>query len=69
LSNKGGRGKAIAAIGASVVAIYQVFALMRYLARLPDDTLGIWMHAITIVLWVIVAIAFFIQSRSCNESG
>jgi hypothetical protein len=64
LSERGGRVKAIAAVVALVVVIYQVFILMRYVVRLPDDTLGIWMHAITIVLWAILAIVFFIQSRS-----
>ena len=67
MSNRGGRGKGIAAIGALVVTIYQVFALMRYLTRLPDDRLGIWMHAITIILWAIVAMVFFIQSRSGSQ--
>lgn len=64
MSGMGGKGKAIAAVVALVVVIFQVFALMRYVVRLPHDTLGIWMHAITIVLWTIVAIVFFIQSRS-----
>jgi len=63
VSNRSGKGMAIAGVIALVVLIFNVFALMRYMSRLPDDTLGIWMHAITIVLWAIVAIVFFISSR------
>jgi hypothetical protein len=49
-----------AAAGIAVVlAVAQVFSLTRYVSRLPEDTLGIWMHVVTIVLWAIVAVLFF----------
>ena len=54
---------AAAAVFALVVAILQVLFLMRYIARLPDDTLGVWMHSITVILWVIVALVFLVLSR------
>lgn len=54
----------IAAVIAVVLAVFQVFSLTRYVSRLPDDTLGIWMHVVTIALWVVVAILFFRSSRS-----
>jgi len=69
MSDRRSKGKAIAAVAALVVVIYQVFALMRYLVKLPDDTLGIWMHAIPIVLWALVAIVFFIQSRHGSKDA
>ncbi|MFC1683448.1 hypothetical protein ACFL0G_04510 [Candidatus Zixiibacteriota bacterium] len=54
----------IATLIAVIIAVFQVFSLMRYVSRLPDDTLGIWMHVVMIFLWVVAAILFFRNSRS-----
>ena len=63
MSKPAGRGMMAGAVFALVVAIFEVVSLMRYIARLPDDSLGIWMHSITIILWVIIALVFLILSR------
>ena len=54
----------IAAVIAVILAAFQVISLTRYVSRLPDDTLGVWLHVATIFLWALVAILFFRGSRS-----
>jgi len=54
----------IAAVIALVIAVVQIILLSRYMSRLPDDTLGIWMHVLLIIIWIVVAVMFFRKSKS-----
>lgn len=46
-----------------IAALIHVILFMRYLDRLPEDTLGVWLHIIVIILLLITATLFFIVSR------
>jgi hypothetical protein len=43
------------------VCLFQIVGLVRYLGRLPDDSLGIGLHILSIILFAVCAIAYYIQ--------
>ena len=51
--------KAAAAIFFLAFLLFQLFAMLRYIERLPDDTLGIALYGITVVGIVVVAVILF----------
>jgi hypothetical protein len=53
----------IAGLAMLVPAGFQIVGLVRYLRRLPDDTLGVWLHVATIAAFVVAAILFFVAAR------
>lgn len=63
------KGTRIAGVIAAVIAATQVVFLVRYVNRLPDDSLGIWLSVVTIVAWVVAAVLFLGRSRSERGKG
>ena len=51
----------IGAVALAVACVLQVIALLRYVRRLPDDTVGIVIYAVTLVAFALAAIGFFVQ--------
>ena len=55
------KGWFLAAVAFTIVCILQVIGLIRYVGRLPDDRLGIGLSVVTIVVFALAAILFFIR--------
>ena len=53
-------GWLIAAVIFVFVCLFQIISLVRYLDRLPDDSLGIGLHILSIILFAVCAIAYYI---------
>jgi hypothetical protein len=51
-----------------VACCLQVFGLLRYIKRLPDDTLGIVLYCLTIIAFAAASFGFYIQwKRSISQ--
>jgi hypothetical protein len=46
-----------------IITLLQVFGLVRYMDRLPQDWVGIGIYILTIVSFVIVALVFYSRGR------
>jgi len=46
-----------------MLALFQVFLLIRYIDRLPGDSLGIWLNGITIVLFLVASVKLYLTWR------
>jgi hypothetical protein len=46
-----------------IAALLQIFGLIRYLDRLPQDWLGIGIYIVTIVAFVIASFGFYSKGR------
>lgn len=58
----------IMAISAAVAFILQLIGIIRYIGRLPDDTVGIVIYIITAALFAIAAFWYYIQwEKSQNK--
>ena len=57
------RGVIAAALLMWVAAVFQVVSLARYMSRLPDDALGIWLHIAAIVLFAVAGTTLFVTGR------
>jgi hypothetical protein len=57
------KGMLVAAVVFAIVCLFQIVSLVRYLERLPGDRLGIGMHIVTIILFAVAAIIFYIRWR------
>lgn len=51
----------ITSVAAAIACILQVFALIRYVGRLPDDWIGIVIYSVTVVAFALAAIGFYIR--------
>jgi len=56
----------IASIFMAITALVQIFGLVRYLDRLPEDWLGIGLYVVTIVALVIASFGFYVKWRQEN---
>jgi hypothetical protein len=52
-----------AAVCSAVACLLQIVGLVRYVARLPDDWVGIGLYATTIIALAIGAAGFYIRAR------
>jgi Na+-transporting NADH:ubiquinone oxidoreductase subunit NqrE len=64
MGSEGKRGTNTAGLIAVLLAALQIVLLTRYVNRLPGDALGIWLHAVAIVAWIVAAVLFFRNARS-----
>ncbi len=62
------KGLLIAAVCSVIACIFQIIGLVRYLARLPDDWIGITLYIVTIVAFTLGAIGFYIQLRKQKQA-
>jgi hypothetical protein len=53
-----------ASILMAVAALLQIFGLVRYLDRLPEDWVGIGFFIVTIVAFVVASFGFYVRWRS-----
>lgn len=58
--------KAAATLFFLAFLLFQLFAMLRYIERLPDDGLGISLYAITIVCIIILTVIFFRTTKKKN---
>ena len=58
---KGPRYLLVVAIAASIATIAQIYGTLRYVRRLPDDTLGVVLYIVTCVLFGAVATANYFR--------
>ena len=52
---------------ATLACLLQVYALCRYVNRLPDDWIGIGLYIITIYAFAAVSVGFFIQNKKQKQ--
>lgn len=60
---KNSRSFRFASIFIAIAALLQIFGLIRYLDRLPQDWVGIGLYIVTIVAFVIAAFGFYVKWR------
>ena len=53
-------GWLIAAVIFAFGCLFQIVSLVRYLGRLPEDSLGIGLHVALIILFAVCAIVYYI---------
>jgi hypothetical protein len=58
---KGARYLLVTAIAATVATILQIYGTLRYVRRLPDDTVGIVIYIVTCILFAVVATVNYIR--------
>ena len=51
----------VISIAAAIACVLQVIALLRYVKRLPDDSVGIVIYTVTVVAFALAAIGFLIR--------
>jgi len=51
----------VISIAATIACVLQVIALLRYVRRLPDDSVGIAIYSVTLVAFALAALGFFHQ--------
>lgn len=47
----------------AIMAVLQIFGLVRYLDRLPEDWIGIGLYIVTIIAFVIASFGFYAKGR------
>jgi len=55
------KGWLLGAVAAAIACLLQVVTLLRYVRRLPDDTVGIVIYCVTVVAFALAAIGFLIR--------
>lgn len=58
---KGPRYLLVVAIAASIATIMQIYGTLRYVRRLPNDTLGVVLYIVTCVLFGVIATANYFR--------
>ena len=57
----------IIGICAALACLLQIYALCRYVKRLPDDWVGIGLHIITIYAFAAISAGFFFQYKKQKQ--
>ena len=61
------RNLRIIAICAALACLLQIYALCRYVKRLPDDWVGFGLYIITIYAFAVISVGFFYQSKKQKQ--
>ncbi len=71
MSEKGSRYLLVISIAMTIACILQIYGTIRYVRRLPNDTLGVVLYIITCVLFAILATVNYVrwaQGKKGNSS-
>ena len=55
------RSLLITSVAAAIACLLQIFALIRYVYRLPEDWVGIVIYSVTVLAFALAAIGFYIR--------
>lgn len=68
MKTRGMKSWLFASIAAGIAAIFQIYALIRYIGRLPDDWFGILLYVVTILAFLAGAFGFYLQWRQSKNA-
>jgi len=61
------RNLRIIGLCAALACLLQIYALCRYIKRLPDDWVGIALYIVTIYAFAAISVGFIFQSRKQKQ--